>query len=142
MRSIKIKLGIKILLLLTATYFAISLCTGLIFHFWVPTEHFEYYPFVGLFYLLTGYLFYYSMIRNRNTTQIKLLNVYMAGRMIKLFLTILFLILSIYFLHPHKRAFALMVIGNYIVFSGLELYTYSLFNKRLIKHEKKQKELH
>lgn len=142
MRSIKLKLGIKILLLLTTTYLVISIATGFIFYYLIPSEYFKYYPFVGLFYLLTGYMFYYSMIRSRNTTQVKLLNVYMAGRMIKLFLTILFLTLSIYFLHPHKRAFALMVIGNYIVFSGLELHIYSLFNKRLIKHEKKQKELH
>lgn len=142
MRSIKIKLGIKILILLTATYAAISIITGLIFHFLIPSERIDIYLVIGLFYLIAGILFNYSMIYYRNTSQVKLLNVYMIGRVIKLFFTTLFLILYIKFFNPHKMAFALMVISNYFVFAGLELHTYSLFNKRLIKHEKKQKGLH
>lgn len=142
MRSIKLKLGIKILLLLVAAYAGISIITGLIFYFLIPSKYFDLYPAIGLFYLITGIIFYYSMIHNRNTSQVKLLNVYMIGRVIKLFFTTLFLILYIKFFNPQKMVFAIMMICNYFVFAGLELYTYSLFNKRLIKHEKKQKGLH
>lgn len=142
MRSIKLKLGIKILLILSSTYIGISIITGLIFYYLVPIKDFKSYPAIGLFYLVTGIIFNYSLIHYRNTSQTQLLNIYMGGRMVKLTLTVLFLILYLYFFHPYKTAFALTVIANYFVFSGLELYIYSMYNKRLIKHEKKQKGLH
>lgn len=142
MRLRKLKLGIRILLLLTATYVAVSFITEVIFYYIVPTKDLKLYPIIGLFYLVTGIIVNYSLIHYRNTSQIKLLNVYMGGRIIKLFLTILFLVLYIYFFNPYKKAFALTMIANYFVFSGLELYIYSLYNKRLINHEKKHKEHH
>lgn len=139
MRSLKIKLGIKILLLLSATYIAVSIITGLVVYYLIPINDFKAYPVIGLFYLATGIVMNYALIHYRNTTQVKLLNVYMGGRMIKLFLTILFLILFTYYFSPYKKAFALTTIAYYFVFSGLELFIYSIYNKRLIKHEQKHK---
>lgn len=136
----RIRLGIRILLLLCAFYIAISVIIEAIFHFFFPTGYCSQHFIIGLFFLVSGVIFNYSMIYYRNTDQTRLLNVYMTGRMIKFFFTILFLFFSIYYFKPNKTAFALITLVNYFIFSALELYIYSLYNKRLIKHEKKQKE--
>ena len=136
----KLKLGIRILLILCATYIGISILTEMVYYFVVPEQYYKTYPSIGIFYLVMGIISYYSMVHYRNTSHDHLLHVYMFGRMIKLFLTILFLLLYIYLVEPdNKKAFALTMIAYYIVFSGLELYVYSLFNNRITKHENKHK---
>ena len=139
MSSKRVKLGVKILLLLSATYIAVGIVTEVVYYFLVPARYFELYPAIGVFYFVMGLISFYSLVHHRNTSQTHLLNVYMFGRMVKLFLTILFLLIYIFLFDPHKKAFALTMFANYIVFSGLELYIYSLFIRRLTKHEKKHK---
>ena len=139
MSSRKLKLGIKILLLLSATYIFIGVATEVVYYFLVPEGYFVLFPEIGVFYLFLGIISYYAMVHYRNTSQTQLLNVYMFGKMVKLFLTLLFLIIYIFLFDPHKKAFALTMLSNYLVFSALELYIYSLFIRRLTKHEKKHK---
>ena len=135
----KLKLGIKILLLLSITYLAVGIATEVVYYFLVPAGYFELFPSIGVFYLFLGIISYYSLVRYRNTSQTQLLNIYMFGRVSKLFLTLFFVIVYIIIFEPHKKAFALTMIANYIVFSGLELYIYSLFIRRMTKHEKRHK---
>ena len=139
MSSKRLKLGIRILLLLSATYIVAGVATEVVYYFLVPAQYFELYPGIGVFYLVMGIISFFSLIRYRNTSQTHLLNVYMFGRVVKLFLTIFFLIFYIFVFDPHKKAFALTMLANYVVFSGLELYIYSLFIRRMTKHEKKHK---
>ncbi|MDD2437227.1 MAG: hypothetical protein PHG27_04235 [Massilibacteroides sp.] len=139
MRRINLKLWLRLLLLLIIVYLTINILSELIFYYFVPVRTYRFCPIIGLFYLVTGIIVNFSLFYYRNTTQLKLLNIYMSGRIIKLALTVLFLVLYIYFLHPQKVAFVLTTIANYFIFSGLELYIYSLYNKRLAKHEKRQK---
>ena len=139
MNARKLKLGIKVLLLLFVTYIAVAIVTEVVYYFLVPAKYFELFPTIGAFYLVLGVIFYFTLVYYRNTTQTHLLNVYMFGRMVKLFLTLLFIIIYIFIFDPHKTAFALTMFANYIVFSGLDLYTYSLFIRRMTKHEKKHK---
>jgi len=139
MNARKFKLGIKVLLLLSITYIAVAIATEVIFYFLVPAEYFELFPTIGLFYLILGVIFFYTLVHYRNTTQTHLLNVYMSAKMVKLFLTLLFIIIYIFIFNPHKTAFALTMLANYVVFSGMDLYTYSLFIRRMTKHEKKYK---
>jgi len=139
MHARKLKLGIKVLLLLSATYIAVAIATEVVYYFLVPDSYFELFPAIGIFYLFLGVISFYSLVHYRNTNQTQLLNVYMFGRVSKLFLTLFFVVIYIFLFEPHKRAFALTMIANYIVFSGLELYIYSLFIRRMTKHEKKHK---
>jgi len=141
MRTRKLKLGIKILLMLCITYIGICVLTEVVYHFVVPEEHYHrVYPSIGVFYLVMGIISYYSMVHHRNTSHDYLLNVYMFGRMIKFFTTVIFLLFYIFIINPeNKNAFALTMIVYYIVFSGLELYIYTMFNHRISKHEKKHK---
>ena len=141
MHKRKLKLGIKILLLLCITYISVGVITEVVYYFLVPAGYFELFPEIGIFYLILGIISYYSLVHFRNTSQTDLLNVYMFGKISKLFLTLFFLILYIFIFEPHKTAFALTMLANYIVFSGLELYIYSLFIRRLTKHEKKHKKI-
>ena len=135
----KLKLGIKILLLLSITYLAVGIATEVAYYFLVPAGYFVLFPSIGVFYFIMGIFSYYLLVRYRNTNQTQLLNVYMFGRISKLFLTLFFVIVYIILFEPHKKAFALTMIANYIVFSGLELYIYSLFIRRMTKHEKRYK---
>ena len=139
MSSKRVKLGVKILLLLSATYITVGIITEVVYYFLAPAGYFELYPAIGAFYLVMGFISFHSLVRYRNTSQTHLLNVYMFGRIVKLFLTIFFLLIYIFLFDPHKKPFALTMFANYIVFSGLELYIYSLFIRRLTKHEKKHK---
>ena len=139
MHTRKLKLGIKVLLLLSATYICVSIITEVIYYFLVPAAYFEFYPAIGVFYLVMGIVSFYTLAYHRNTSQAHLLNVYMLARVVKLFFTIFFLIFYIYVFEPHKKAFALTMLAFYIVFAGLDLYIYSLFIRRMTKHEKKQK---
>ena len=136
------KLGIKILLLLCVTYITVAIVTEAIYYFLVPASYFELYPTVGAFYLVMGIISFYTLVYYRNTSQTHLLNVYMFGRMVKLFSTIFFLVFYIYVFDPHKKTFALSMLANYVAFSGLDLYIYSLFIRRMSKHEKKHKKHH
>ena len=139
MSSKRFKLGVKILLLLCITYLAVAIATEVVYYFLVPAAYFEFYPAIGVFYLIMGIISFYTLVYHRNTSQAHLLNVYMLGRVVKLFFTIFFLIFYIYVFDPHKKAFALTMLAFYIVFSGLDLYIYSLFIRRMTKHEKKHK---
>ena len=139
MSSRKLKLGIKALLLLSVTYIAVAIATEVVYYFLVPAQYFELFPEIGLFYLVLGIIFFYTLVYYRNTSQTHLLNVYMFTKMVKLFLTLLFIIIYIFIFDPHKRAFAMTMLANYIVFSGMDLYIYSLFIRRMTKHEKKHK---
>ena len=135
----KYKLGARVLLLLCATYLTVAIATEIVYYFLVPARYFELFPAIGIFYFFLGILFFFSLVHYRNTSQTQLLNVYMLGKMVKLFLTLLFIITYLFIFHPHKRAFAMTMFANYIVFSGVDLYIYSLFIRRLTKHEKKHK---
>ena len=135
------KLGIKILLLLCVTYIAVAIATEVVYYFLVPAKYFELFPEIGVFYFVLGFIFFFTLVHYRNTTQTHLLNVYMFAKMVKLFLTLLFIIIYIFLFDPHKRAFAMTMFANYVVFSGLDLYIYSLFIRRMTKHEKKHKKL-
>jgi len=135
------KLGIKILLILCVTYIAVAIVTEVVYYFLVPAKYFELFPEIGVFYFVLGFIFFFTLVHYRNTTQTHLLNVYMFAKMVKLFLTLLFIIIYIFLFDPHKRAFAMTMFANYIVFSGLDLYIYSLFIRRMTKHEKKHKKL-
>ena len=139
MHSRKLKLEFKVWLLLCVTYIGVAIVTEIIYYFLVPAKYFELFPAIGLFYLVMGVIFYFTLVYYRNTSQTQLLNVYMFGKMVKLFLTLLFIIIYIFLFHPHKTAFALTMLANYLVFSGVDLYTYSLFIRRMTKHEKKHK---
>ena len=139
MNKRKFKLGVKILIILSIAYIAVAAATELVYYFLVPAKYFELFPEIGVFYLILGVIFYYTLVHYRNTTQTHLLNVYMSAKMVKLFLTLLFIIIYIFLFDPHKKAFAMTMLANYIVFSGVDLYNYSLFIRRMTKHEKKQK---
>ena len=140
MKAKKIKLGIRILLILSISYIAVCILTEAMYYFLVPERYYASYPAIGGFYLVMGVISFYSMVHYRNTSHDHLLHVYMFGRMIKFFLTVFFLLFYIFFVSPdNKKAFAMIMITYYIVFSGLELYIYSLFNNRITKHENKHK---
>ena len=139
MNKRKFKLGVKILIILSIAYIVVAAVTELVYYFLVPAKYFELFPEIGVFYLILGVIFYYTLVHYRNTTQTHLLNVYMSAKMVKLFLTLLFIIIYIFLFDPHKKAFAMTMLANYIVFSGVDLYNYSLFIRRMTKHEKKHK---
>ena len=140
MHRLLLKLKLKIFILLIITYLTVGLVSTVIFSFLLPENYFHAYPAIGLFYLVTGVLLNMSLNRARWEKPDKLLNIYMMGRMIKFVLTIVFLLVGGAMLGPgpERKTFALSLICNYFVYTGLELYIYYQYNKRITRNAKKK----
>jgi hypothetical protein len=126
------RLKFRIYIQLTLVYFAIALVGILIFEFLIPEEYFPFYPFIGLFYWIIGMAMNYLLDRTRLESPKRLLNIFLMARMIKFLLTIVFLFVGTYIVgEDAKMAFAISLMCNYFIYTGLEMYVYYAYNKRI-----------
>ncbi|MCD8263871.1 MAG: hypothetical protein LUD02_06675 [Tannerellaceae bacterium] len=65
------------------------------------------------------------------------MNVYMLGKVIKFVATLFLLVLYVMLGGEAKIAFGISLMGNFIIFSILEIYIYYLYNKRLNRRKMK-----
>ena len=141
MKKLPNRLKQRLLLLLIVVYFVIGVLSGAVFYYLLPNEYFPSYPFISLFFLVSGIMLTVMMDRSSYAGQPDmLLNIYMMGRMIKFMFTVLFLLLYVIIIKNHKIVFAVSMLVNYFIYTTLELYIYYLYNKRSVKHEQKKKE--
>jgi hypothetical protein len=136
MHKIRIRLLGKLFLLLTGTYLSIGIITGLVFYFLLPAEYIPLYYTIVLFFWLIGMRLNYAFHRRRHASAEKLLNIFLLARMIKFFCTVAFLLLYVLLGGKEKKAFAICLMSNYMIYSTLEVYIYHLYNKRITEHEK------
>jgi hypothetical protein len=132
----KLQLILKMFLLLSAVYLAIGLVSGLIFYFFMPHYYFKLYPAIVVFYWISGVLLNFLLEKNRHKKPDVVLNVYMMGRMIKFLFTIVFLLIYVLSGGPYKGPFAIVLMCNYFIYTGLELYIYYLYTKLERNHAK------
>jgi len=142
MKRLKLKLGLKIFLLLTVVYLSIWLAGELLLYLVLPAKYFHQYISVAIFFWVLGIYLNFKMILVANTTHTDILNAYMTGKMIKIGLSIAFLLAYLMIFQPDKYPFVISFMCNYVLYSALELYIYSLYTKRLSKHEHKHKNKH
>lgn len=135
---VKFKLNIRLYLLIIGAYLVTGIIGALIFIYLIPLDYYSLYPTVPSFYLITGLMLNYALDRCRSWNPDQLTNVYMMCRMVKFLLTIIFLLVCIHFVGDDRKSFAISLIFNYLLYTGLELYIFYLYNKRSKKYEIKE----
>ncbi|MDL2265172.1 hypothetical protein LJC57_05225 [Parabacteroides sp. OttesenSCG-928-G07] len=127
----KFKLKFRLYALLSVAYLATGIIGALVFIYLIPIlDYFELYPAIPIFYWATGMILNYALDRCRSWNPDQLTNVYMSCRMVKLLFTIIFLVVCINFVGDDQKSFAISIMFNYLLYTGLELYIFHLYNKR------------
>lgn len=140
MRDFFNKLQPKYFFLLTVVYPVAGALYGLILYYVFSAYYFTSCFFIVLFYWTIGLITNYLLDRIIRQRSDKLLTVYMILRMAKFLLTIIFL--GVFELlvvaDSYKLPFAIALMSNYVLYTLCELYTFNLYNKRLLNNAKKE----
>lgn len=136
-RKSKIWLTLRLTIIVTTVYTLVGVAAWALFKFIIPQQHFGYFPSIGIFFLANGLLLNYVLNATKNSHPKHLLNVYMLSRVIKLMLTVIFLLFYVKLVGESNVAFAITLMAFYIVYMILELYIYFLYEKRRKANEKK-----
>jgi len=125
-------------LLITVVYITAGFLGGLLFYTLCPGFFFPNYYVIIVFYWIIGVITNYLLDNASRTRLDKLLSIYMMSRVIKFLLMILFLALFIKLVidYAHRVPFVIALMGNYLLYTFLELYIYYLYNKRALKNGK------
>ncbi len=129
----RLKLHLKMYLLLTLVYIGVALVSMGLLYLFTPTRYFGVFPVIDVFYWLCGMgmTFFLDRSRRRHKSADKLLNVFMISRGVKFLLTIVLLVVGVKVLELHRLTFVISLMCNYFIYSGLELYIYHRYNKRV-----------
>lgn len=135
------KLKLKMYFLLLGVYLAVMLLSWLGFYLFAP-RYMEFFPAISVFYCATGLVFNFALDRCRYQPN-KLITVFMVARMVKFLLTIAFLVISVKGFHLEAAPFAIALMCNFFLYTGLELHLfrrYSTWHSRraMIRNDKKR----
>jgi len=140
MRNLVNKLQTTIFYLLSLVYLAAGfLCSLMVYSIW-DIHYFTFFYCIMFFFFLTGMFNNYIIDRTIQKKPDKLLTVYLALRMAKFLLTIIFLSVFVVFILDdiHKLPFAIAALGNYLLYTSLELFIFNLYYKHAVKNGKKE----
>lgn len=132
------RLSVRLLFLLAVVYIGVGVGVGLILRIFVPWLYFQHFPMVPAFFLITGIVLNFVLDRCRNQRPDQLVNLFMMMRMVKLVLTVIFLVVYDKFIGEHRFKFALTLVLFYLIYMSLESYLFYLYEKRRKKYENKQ----
>lgn len=114
---------------------------GIILHDLLPSEYFIWYPWIPLFYLSLGIalIAVFSYCEKQKSQMI--LNIYLLTRVLKLFLTIILMVLYVLYVDDHIKSFLLTIGIFYFVYLILETKFFFTFEKSLKKMKQKNEKL-
>ena len=122
------RLKIRIYLLLTVIYVAVALAGLLLLQLLTPGGHPGYYPWINAFFWLCGMTMTYRLDRCRcGRRPERMLNTFLSFRAMKLILSLVLLFVGVRVLGLPRVTFSVAVMGNFIIYSALEIYIYSRF---------------
>jgi hypothetical protein len=113
----------------------VGLLSSLAFYFLIPQYYFNFYPVIVAFYWIGGTILNAILALSRNAKPDRLLNIYMMGRMIKFLLTIIFLLVYVLCNAENCVPFAIALMTNFFIYTGLEIVIYYLYTKPSLKAE-------
>ena len=131
MKKSLLKIHLKIYLVLTLVYLALTIVSLLAFYFLAPKQYFMIYPAINIFFWILGIALNYYMNHVRVGHPDRLLNSYMMCRVIKFFLTLILLVIGVLIARWDRASFSIALICNYFIYSILDVYTFHLYNKRI-----------
>ena len=130
---------IKIFITLLFIYLAVGLVSFAVFKFVAPQYYFNFYPIIGVFYWICGIVLNFFLDRCHLANPDKLLNTFMMVRLAKFLLTIGFLFVGIKVMKIPTAPFVISLMCNYFIYIAIEMYIYSIYNKRITsKNESKE----
>ncbi|WP_080904718.1 hypothetical protein [Parabacteroides sp. Marseille-P3160] len=106
---------------------------GVILYDLLPSEYFIWYPWIPLFYITMGIMLIAILKYCEKQSNQMMLNIYLLTRVLKLFLTIILMILYVFYVEDHRESFLLTIGIFYIVYLILETKFFFTFEKSLKK---------
>jgi hypothetical protein len=116
----------------------VGLLSGVIFYFFLSPYYFHFYPAIIAFYWIGGVILNTILARSHSKKPDRLLNIYMMGRMIKFLLTIIFLLVYVLCTSENRVPFAIALMANFFIYTGLEIFIYYLYTKPAPNHAKEK----
>ncbi|MFA6334759.1 MAG: hypothetical protein WCX48_04275 [Bacteroidales bacterium] len=123
----------KLIFVLLFFYIIVGLIVGLIMYHYYPDYYFSWYPAIPGYFTLMGLVLFRCMIVCRRNNPKKIINVYMMMRGIKLFITLLSLLLYTLYIDVNTFEFAMVTLGFYFFYLIIETYIFIKFEKERIK---------
>lgn len=108
---------------------------GLLFYNMLPQEYFVWYPAIPLFYYLMGILFVWILKNCKNRSDHQLLNIYLAMRLVKFFMTLLFIGIYMWCIDEKDKEFVITIVIFYFIYLVVETGFYFEFEKSLKKRK-------
>jgi len=132
-----VKLRVRMYVILTLLYLAVGMGGMLLFWLLAPHEYFEFrfFVWIDLFFWLCGMTLNFLLDRDRRRRPARMINTYMFFRFGQFVLMVALLALGMTALHFPRAPFAISLFGNYLLYSALEIYMFSRYNKR-VSHSK------
>ena len=128
------KSRIKSFLLLSVVYLVIGMGGGFILESFISDEYFRIYPAIIIFFWAFGLVLNLAM-EGKNVYS-DLFQIFFNGKILKLLFTFIFLVVYVYATDAEKKPFAISLMCNYLIYTILEIYIFSLYSKRIAKNEK------
>ncbi|MEA5006232.1 MAG: hypothetical protein VB022_07455 [Rikenellaceae bacterium] len=130
------KLNLKYLRILLTVYVAFGIVVGLILYYFIPGHYFNWYPVIPSYYSIIAVILYRSLNYFRRKNPAKMINAYMMMRGIKLFLTVLSVLLYNLYIDEKNDEFTIIISAFYFFYLVLETYFYFKFELS-IKNDKR-----
>lgn len=135
----RLRLIIRLLLLVTAAYLAVTMAIVAMFWLIWPEYYFTWFPVIPVFFWVMGLGLAFSLEYTHSEKPDAVTMTYMIARGVKLLLTAVFLGLYVWLVGVDKKQFGLTTLGFYLVFMVLETYMFFLYEKRKAKRSGKLK---
>lgn len=112
---------------------------GLLYTIW-PSDYFEWYPSIPVFYWLMAMLMTYFLDHVKRKHGDVTIVTYMVVRLCKILLALVFLWLYATLVGQSLKAFGFTMMLFYFIYLVMETYTMYLYEKKRMKSEKKEKD--
>lgn len=126
----------KFITILLIGYMAFGIAVGMTLYHFFPDLYFSWYPVIPSYYSIIAIILYGLLRHFREKNPKKMIHAYMMMRGIKLFLTILIVLLYNLYIDEKEEEFTIVISALYLFYLVLETYLYAKFELS-IKNAKK-----
>lgn len=99
----------------------------------LPENYFGWYPFIPTVFYVMGMILIIVITGKTKRSQLKIVNIYMLLKLLKLVTSFLIVALYFIFVKENKQTFAIVYGGYYLLYLGLETYFFYRAEKILKK---------
>jgi hypothetical protein len=129
---------VQVFVFFSIVYIGIGLLSSLIYYLFIPQHYFSFYPAIIVFYWICGIILNIILAFSHNKKPDQLLNIYMMGRMAKFLLTIIFLLVYVLCARDSRVPFAIALMTNFFIYTGLEIFIYYIYTKPTLNDAKEK----